>query len=765
MWKDLSFKDRSELMSLFLKQGVSSLSDMRNIYNGISDIHNSKYRDYSSYEDRYANEETLPQGSIDSSVVTASLSRDEWNNLYKNGKVKLTDIPRKYQSWIEGENSQLKQKVTQGIDEFGSKYAMPFVMGLAAGGSGGAVAGLANTAFDIGINAISKGKNSTWGEMLVNAATKGKAEEHPWWTLAAEFTNPLNFISSNTTNSIQKIFSKNKYYDVLDEVAEKFGKNSPEYKAALSTNIKIGKNPFNLKVNFNPETNTVTLSPFSRKTSIAHELGHSVGNNLEKTGQGLLFDTNYRYAGRTISDDLDSIPREQYADAFREIVHPYKGFNRELRARATSMNSYLNRDNPSFINWSKSGEEVPKYLQDEYFDIYRKLRLQGKDVLEESAKLGITPQAYIQMQSKNYKHFLDYWGGNPNVQYHGSMIDDAVEFPSPQSLNYKRNISTSTGSEGIYVTPLKDYADRYTDFIGIKKYRDYRPEWYKGGKNYIVTVGTNPISQMDKRLGKFPANFLEHLETSQKEFIESLGYNGITGKSIFGDYPENVVFYPSQIKSLEGNIGYFNPRSSNIYKAFGGRKNNNNIDNTYQVSLNEFEKAQNNAFSSNNLVVRPAPINYKELALRQRYAESTFNDKAVSPKGAIGAYGIMPATHKWYVQETGDEGDLTNSEYNEKIRNWLMEKNLKSDIHSPMDTDSVRMAKLLLQYNYGSGNTRRKIRELDALGVDTHTSLDWLNAFPTEPEDYVNFILRNKDINEHKSNKSYKKAKNNLKIK
>ena len=37
MWKDLSFKDRSELMSLFLKQGISSLSDMRNIYDGIQD--------------------------------------------------------------------------------------------------------------------------------------------------------------------------------------------------------------------------------------------------------------------------------------------------------------------------------------------------------------------------------------------------------------------------------------------------------------------------------------------------------------------------------------------------------------------------------------------------------------------------------------------------------------------------------------------------------------------------------------------------------
>ena len=43
MWKDLSFKDRSELMSLFLKQGISSLSDMKRIYDGESDIPEDSY--------------------------------------------------------------------------------------------------------------------------------------------------------------------------------------------------------------------------------------------------------------------------------------------------------------------------------------------------------------------------------------------------------------------------------------------------------------------------------------------------------------------------------------------------------------------------------------------------------------------------------------------------------------------------------------------------------------------------------------------------
>ena len=188
--------------------------------------------------------------------------------------------------------------------------------------------------------------------------------------------------------------------------------------------------------------------------------------------------------------------------------------------------------------------------------------------------------------------------------------------------------------------------------------------------------------------------------------------------------------------------------------------------NDYQVSLDNYSKYKDSpAFTTEDLNIRPAPINYDELALRQRYAESTFNNEAVSPKGATGAYGIMPQTHKWYVDETGDNGDLRNPEYNKGIRDWLIDKNLKSDIHSPMDTDSVRVGKSLVQYNFGTGNTRRKLKELEAMGIDTHNSFEWLDYFPKEPRDYVNFILRNKDINEHKSEKNYQKAKRNLKNK
>ena len=70
-------------------------------------------------------------GILNSSSVSATLSRDQWNNLYKQGKVELTQIPRKYQSWIEGENSQFKRDIQQSINNAG-----PVVTGVLGGSAG-----------------------------------------------------------------------------------------------------------------------------------------------------------------------------------------------------------------------------------------------------------------------------------------------------------------------------------------------------------------------------------------------------------------------------------------------------------------------------------------------------------------------------------------------------------------------------------------------------------------------------------------------------
>lgn len=93
MWNTLNMNEKSELMDLFLKTGISSLSDMKRIYDGTRDLY----------------EETLP-----AAVSAVSLDINKWNELYKEGKVKLSEIPRKYQPRIESWNSGMREYIHKG---------------------------------------------------------------------------------------------------------------------------------------------------------------------------------------------------------------------------------------------------------------------------------------------------------------------------------------------------------------------------------------------------------------------------------------------------------------------------------------------------------------------------------------------------------------------------------------------------------------------------------------------------------------------------
>lgn len=62
-WNDLTMKERSDLMSLFLKHGIGSLSDMRRIYNR-------------EYNNRYPD-----GGELKPATITERIGR-KWDNIY-----------------------------------------------------------------------------------------------------------------------------------------------------------------------------------------------------------------------------------------------------------------------------------------------------------------------------------------------------------------------------------------------------------------------------------------------------------------------------------------------------------------------------------------------------------------------------------------------------------------------------------------------------------------------------------------------------------
>lgn len=106
--------------------GFSVLPYMENSYISPYNIFGEGGRIYDGKQNtNNEDEDTYSGGILKEAKVSATLTRDEWNNLYREGKVSLSEIPRQYQSWIEGENSELKKKVTEGIDNFGKNYVYP----------------------------------------------------------------------------------------------------------------------------------------------------------------------------------------------------------------------------------------------------------------------------------------------------------------------------------------------------------------------------------------------------------------------------------------------------------------------------------------------------------------------------------------------------------------------------------------------------------------------------------------------------------------
>ena len=136
-------------------------------------------------------------------------------------------------------------------------------------------------------------------------------------------------------------------------------------------------------------------------------------------------------------------------------------------------------------------------------------------------------------------------------------------------------------------------------------------------------------------------------------------------------------------------------------------------------------------------------------ALKQRYAESAFNDKARSKAGAQGAWQIMPITLKDYLgRGRGKAGDLNDPEYNRKVRDWVMgiiPRDLQ-EFWSEDDSDRAKLAKLYAAYNWGAGNLRGFLRKKQKAGVDISNPDNWVDDLNPETRRYVKYLAFDEDI-------------------
>ena len=172
--------------------------------------------------------------------------------------------------------------------------------------------------------------------------------------------------------------------------------------------------------------------------------------------------------------------------------------------------------------------------------------------------------------------------------------------------------------------------------------------------------------------------------------------------------------------------------------------------------------------SSKHLMVGPetpygfkdAPIDWERKKALQHYAESSFLPNQVSRAGAAGPYQIMPRIWNHYKDKLGLTGSPHDYNNSETVRDTMMEGLLNAGwVNKGFPSDSVRAAKAFMGYNWGSGNATNFLEDMKRQGVDIYHSMDWVDMIPNdETRNYVNYILRERDIPGGKTIAGFKKA-------
>ena len=317
-------------------------------------------------------------------------------------------------------------------------------------------------------------------------------------------------------------------------------------------------------------------------------------------------------------------------------------------------------------------------------------------------------------------------GSTPTVSTVGGteMMDpkEVVRRMRNQQMEDGYNIGQMISKSDASILPIRNGSEEYFE----AKYQDFIP-WAEF--KHLITKGN-----IDSDLVNLIESLnIPHTNVSEEKYLETI-----------------------KRLAIENGLTFANGGRLDILSTDESSKNNNVL---YSPGLTEWFDTyvdSNTKFS----VVPEAPIDENELVKRQAWAESAGNDKAGSHKGAKGRYQIMPNTLLEYQKATGDIGDIYDPVYNRRVRDWEFNRYKNSgQVNRGEPTDSVKMGRRLAIYNYGYGNTRKALNRADSLGIDTDSSFDWLQEFPKETQDYVNFILRGKNTGAHRTNSAYKNRK------
>ena len=284
------------------------------------------------------------------------------------------------------------------------------------------------------------------------------------------------------------------------------------------------------------------------------------------------------------------------------------------------------------------------------------------------------------------------------------------------------DITKQGGKYIIYDLPFKYGGPLLRSFGGATD-----EEYANGGKIHIKPENRGKFTALKERTGHSASWFKENGTPAQKKMavfaLNARKWNHADGGPLGADYTQ----------------GYLYPAPDSIIVR------NPQID-TPVVPVEE--------------PVAPA-IDLEELKKRQYFIESKFNDKAVNKhSGAMGAYQIMPITLKDYTQRTGETGDLYDYAFNEKVRDFYMNRYLNSSWATKNNQSEYnRAAKALAAYNWGPGNLIKYLEAQKKAGIDIYNGTDWLKGLPGETRNYIKWTLDGEDIGMRTTNAGYEKAK------
>jgi hypothetical protein len=253
---------------------------------------------------------------------------------------------------------------------------------------------------------------------------------------------------------------------------------------------------------------------------------------------------------------------QKLVEIVRQVLGLSKDYESALDALVRTTETIMGLS-PSDVNLDMKPSGVP--LKGVKIKGGRIMLPEGAGRAEDAAKAPPTDSAAFKRWFGDSKVVDE--NGEPLVVYHGTRT-------SFDSFKFGEGLVTDFGryGKGFYFTPDTRYANAYTRnapggnvmpvFLSIKN-----PYFFNGSESQDLfrKLGGGPEpTDMGSEAGKRWANAI-------RDGLEAMGHDGFSDGKPARFASEIVAFRPEQIKSATGNIGTYNPTSSNISEERQGK--------------------------------------------------------------------------------------------------------------------------------------------------------------------------------------------------